>query len=128
MECGCCASLSRRANDILRALGGKTKPTYADRIPETLTPEHFNLHETFRHGFPSQPMCLAYDPVQQLLAIGTEDGTVLLLGKPGLEKRFSHPREVSILQMIFITNKVRAYQRSVQVGLLWACFAQHLLT
>jgi len=23
-------------------------------------------------------MCLAYDPVQQLLAIGTEDGTVLL--------------------------------------------------
>ena len=34
--------------------------------------------QTFHHGFPSQPTCLAYDPVQQLLAIGTENGVVLL--------------------------------------------------
>ena len=104
MECSCCASLTRRANDFLKALGVKKKD-HTDIIPEALTPEHFDLHETFFHGFPSQPTCLAYDPVQQLLAIGTENGVVLLLGMPGLERRFSHPLEVPILQMLFITNK-----------------------
>jgi len=42
------------------------------------THKHIHTLQTFRHGFPSQPTCLAYDPVQQLLAIGTENGTVLL--------------------------------------------------
>ena len=60
MECGCCASLSRRANDILRVLGGKTKPTYADRIPETLTPEHFNLHEVSKNKLSRKPQSTAY--------------------------------------------------------------------
>ncbi len=34
--------------------------------------------QTFHHGFPSQPTCLEYDAVQQLLAIGTETGAILL--------------------------------------------------
>ena len=34
--------------------------------------------QTFRHGFPHQPTCLDYDPVQQLLAIGAQNGRVVL--------------------------------------------------
>ena len=34
--------------------------------------------QTFRHGFPHQPTCLDYDPVQQLLAIGAQNGKVVL--------------------------------------------------
>jgi len=90
---------------VLKALGFDSKQDYTDRIPDSLSPDHFDLHNTFHHGFPSNPTCLAYDPLQKLLAIGTETGEVLLLGKPGLERYFSHPQEVSILQMIFITNK-----------------------
>ena len=37
-----------------------------------------HLQQTFHHGFPYQPTCLAYDPVQQLLAVGTQNGGVLL--------------------------------------------------
>ena len=46
-EVGCCEALSRksRMDSILKALGFDSKPDYADKIPETLTPEHFNLHE-----------------------------------------------------------------------------------
>ena len=44
MECSCCASLTRRASDLLKALGVKKKD-HTDIIPEALTPEHFDLHE-----------------------------------------------------------------------------------
>uniref|UniRef100_A0A1I7XNA8 WD_REPEATS_REGION domain-containing protein n=1 Tax=Heterorhabditis bacteriophora TaxID=37862 RepID=A0A1I7XNA8_HETBA len=36
-----------------------------------------------RHGFPDEARCLAYDPVQRLLAIGTGHGTVRMIGKSG---------------------------------------------
>lgn len=32
--------------------------------------------QTSRYGFPFQPTCLAYDPVQSILAIGAYDGSV----------------------------------------------------
>ena len=41
----------------------------------TLTLTH---SQTFHHGFPSHPLCLAYDPVQTILAIGTKHGIVVL--------------------------------------------------
>lgn len=44
MECSCCASLTRRANDFLKVLGVKKKD-HTDIAPEALTPEHFDLHE-----------------------------------------------------------------------------------
>jgi len=46
-EGGCCEALRRksRMDTILKALGFDSKRDYADKIPETLTPEHFNLHE-----------------------------------------------------------------------------------
>jgi len=34
------------------------------------------LLQTFRHGFPYQPTVLAYDPVQNILAIGTKTGAL----------------------------------------------------
>lgn len=32
--------------------------------------------QTSRYGFPYQPTCVAYDPVQSLLAIGSYDGSL----------------------------------------------------
>lgn len=34
--------------------------------------------QVVRHGFPYQPTALAFDPVQNLLAIGTKSGSIRL--------------------------------------------------
>lgn len=34
--------------------------------------------QTVRHGFPYQPSSLAFDPVQKILAIGTQTGALRL--------------------------------------------------
>ncbi|TWW68841.1 Syntaxin-binding protein 5 [Takifugu flavidus] len=41
-------------------------------IQETIQSEHFQLCKTVRHGFPYQPSSMAFDPVQKILAIGTQ--------------------------------------------------------
>ncbi|KAI0233080.1 Syntaxin-binding protein 5-like [Lamellibrachia satsuma] len=45
-------------------------------IEENLRSEHFQVAKTVRHGFPYQPTAMAYDPVQNLLAIGTKSGSL----------------------------------------------------
>ncbi|KAG8583474.1 hypothetical protein GDO81_008432 [Engystomops pustulosus] len=47
-------------------------------IPETLQSEHFQLCKTVRHGFPFEPSAMAFDPVQKILAIGTNHGALRL--------------------------------------------------
>lgn len=36
------------------------------------------LLQTVRHGFPYQPSSMAFDPVQKILAVGTQSGAVRL--------------------------------------------------
>ncbi|CDQ85501.1 unnamed protein product [Oncorhynchus mykiss] len=45
---------------------------------ETLQSENFQLCKTVRHGFPYQPSSMAHDPVQKILAIGTQSGALRL--------------------------------------------------
>ncbi|KAF7253298.1 Syntaxin-binding protein 5 [Varanus komodoensis] len=52
--------------------------TRENDIQETLQSEHFQLCKTVRHGFPYQPSALAFDPVQKILAIGTQTGALRL--------------------------------------------------
>uniref|UniRef100_A0ACB8GBZ4 Syntaxin-binding protein 5 n=1 Tax=Sphaerodactylus townsendi TaxID=933632 RepID=A0ACB8GBZ4_9SAUR len=52
--------------------------TRENEIPETLQSEHFQLCKTVRHGFPYQPSSLAFDPVQKILAFGTQTGALRL--------------------------------------------------
>ncbi|CAG03581.1 unnamed protein product, partial [Tetraodon nigroviridis] len=47
-------------------------------IQETIQSEHFQLCKTVRHGFPYQPSSMAFDPVQKILAIGTQSGALRL--------------------------------------------------
>ena len=91
--------------NIRKALGLEPKTAYTEAIPETLVNNDFAVHQVLRHGFPSQPTCIAYDPVQQILAIGTKTGHILLLGKPGLEKYFHQPQPCIIQQLLFIINR-----------------------
>ncbi|KAK3563178.1 hypothetical protein QTP86_018246 [Hemibagrus guttatus] len=57
-----------------------------DVIQETLQSEHFQLCKTVRHGFPYQPSAMAFDPVQKILAIGTQTGALRLY--PSIKRKF----------------------------------------
>ncbi|XP_014214467.1 syntaxin-binding protein 5-like [Copidosoma floridanum] len=72
-------------------------------IVETLRSEHFQVKKTFKHGFPHQPISMAYDPVQKLLAIGTKTGSLRILGAPGVDVHVKH--ESAVLQIQFLVNE-----------------------
>ncbi|CAG7731258.1 unnamed protein product [Allacma fusca] len=57
---------------------GGERPYPVNEIVENLKPEYFNVTKTFCHGFPFQPTSIAFDPVQKLIAIGTQCGTMRL--------------------------------------------------
>ncbi|XP_066532661.1 syntaxin-binding protein 5a isoform X2 [Hoplias malabaricus] len=74
-------------------------------IPETLQSEHFQLCKTVRHGFPYQPSSMAFDPVQKILAIGTQSGALRLFGRPGVECYCQHETGAAVIQLQFLINE-----------------------
>ncbi|ODM93925.1 Syntaxin-binding protein 5 [Orchesella cincta] len=62
--------------------------------------------DTFCHGFPYQPMCTAFDPIQRLLAIGTKCGCIRILGRPGVDCHVRHDTDLSaVLHVQFVINE-----------------------
>lgn len=47
--------------------------------------ELFAFRKTVQHGFPHKPTAVAFDPVQRLMAIGTQTGALKVFGQPGVE-------------------------------------------
>ncbi|XP_004645542.1 syntaxin-binding protein 5 isoform X3 [Octodon degus] len=74
-------------------------------IQETLQAEHFQLCKTVRHGFPYQPSALAFDPVQKILAVGTQTGALRLFGRPGVECYCQHDSGAAVIQLQFLINE-----------------------
>ncbi|KAL0332775.1 UNVERIFIED_CONTAM: hypothetical protein Scaly_2179000 [Sesamum calycinum] len=50
---------------------------------DSLRPDDVNPHLVFHYGIPSGSKLLAYDSIQQILAISTMDGQIKLFGKDG---------------------------------------------
>ncbi|XP_042629470.1 syntaxin-binding protein 5 isoform X3 [Cyprinus carpio] len=76
-----------------------------DLIQETLQSEHFQLCKTVRHGFPYQPSSMAFDPVQKILAIGTQSGALRLFGRAGVECFCQHESGSAVIQLEFLVNE-----------------------
>ncbi|XP_061785511.2 syntaxin-binding protein 5a isoform X7 [Nerophis lumbriciformis] len=74
-------------------------------VQENLQSEHFQLCKTVRHGFPYQPSSMAFDPVQKILAIGTQRGALRLFGRPGVESYCQHESEAAVIQLQFLINE-----------------------
>ncbi|XP_076128185.1 syntaxin-binding protein 5-like isoform X2 [Alosa pseudoharengus] len=74
-------------------------------VHETLQSEHFQLCKTVRHGFPYQPSAMALDPVQKLLAIGTQSGALRIFGRPGVECHCQHESGAAVIQLQFLINE-----------------------
>ncbi|KAM7350051.1 syntaxin-binding protein tomosyn isoform 2-T4 [Cochliomyia hominivorax] len=75
-------------------------------VQESLKTEHFALRKTFRHGFPYSPTAFAFDPVQKLLAIGDKNGSLRILGRPGVDAHVKHEgeSECAVILAEFIVN------------------------
>ncbi|XP_038870849.1 syntaxin-binding protein 5-like isoform X2 [Salvelinus namaycush] len=81
-------------------------PTPQDiHVQETLVSENFQICKTVRHGFPYQPTCLAFDPVQKILAIGSRTGGIRILGRPGVDCYSQHESGAAVLQLQFLINE-----------------------
>uniref|UniRef100_A0A668AES9 Syntaxin binding protein 5 n=1 Tax=Myripristis murdjan TaxID=586833 RepID=A0A668AES9_9TELE len=76
-----------------------------DVIQETLQSEHFQLCKTVRHGFPHQPSSMAFDPVQKILAVGTQSGALRLFGRAGVECYCQHESGAAVIQLQFLINE-----------------------
>ncbi|XP_027194887.1 syntaxin-binding protein tomosyn isoform X3 [Dermatophagoides pteronyssinus] len=72
---------------------------------EVLKPSHFKINTIVQHGFPYQPTSIAFDPIQRLIAIGSKNGSLRILGRPGVDISLRHVTEFAVLQIIFIINE-----------------------
>ncbi|XP_041828344.1 syntaxin-binding protein 5 isoform X3 [Melanotaenia boesemani] len=80
-------------------------PRENDVVQETLQSEHFQLCKTVRHGFSYQPSSMAFDPVQKILAIGTQTGALRLFGRAGVECYCQHESGAAVIQLQFLINE-----------------------
>uniref|UniRef100_A0A3Q4B8F7 Syntaxin-binding protein 5-like n=1 Tax=Mola mola TaxID=94237 RepID=A0A3Q4B8F7_MOLML len=80
-------------------------PRENDAVQETLQSEHFQLCKTVRHGFPYQPSSMAFDPVQKILAVGTQAGALRLFGHAGVECYCQHESGAAVIQLQFLINE-----------------------
>ncbi|OQV18337.1 Syntaxin-binding protein 5 [Hypsibius exemplaris] len=58
---------------------------------ENVKAQDFAFSEVSRSGFPHDPTCLAFEPVQRILAIGTRQGSIRLIGRPGVDFHLRPP-------------------------------------
>jgi len=80
--------------------------SYEQEITENLRPEHFIVTKTFCHGFPYQPTALSYDPILRLLAIGTKNGGLRILGRPGVDVHVRHDPDCgAVMHLQFVWNE-----------------------
>ncbi|GMT30837.1 hypothetical protein PFISCL1PPCAC_22134, partial [Pristionchus fissidentatus] len=91
------------ALDGLRSLGNRNEMSID--VEERLQPEHCVLRTVVRHGFPDEARCLAYDPVQRLIAIGTGRGAVRVLGEAGVDYQMVHPTDHAVYKLLFCVNE-----------------------
>ncbi|KAF5403307.1 hypothetical protein PHET_03020 [Paragonimus heterotremus] len=74
-------------------------------IVELLKSDHFQVGKIAIHGFPYHPTCMAFDPVQKIIALGTKAGVIRIFGRPGVDYVVFHPSSSAVIQIIFLVNE-----------------------
>ncbi|XWS55523.1 hypothetical protein CRYUN_Cryun09bG0007400 [Craigia yunnanensis] len=70
-----------------------------------LKSEDLDLRVAIHYGIPSTSSTLAFDPIQRLLAIGTLDGRIKVIGGDGIEGLFISPTQLPYKYLEFIQNQ-----------------------
>ncbi|XP_030925506.1 uncharacterized protein LOC115952465 isoform X1 [Quercus lobata] len=70
-----------------------------------LTTEDLDPRVAVHYGVPSTASVLAFDPIQRLLAIGTLDGRIKVIGGDGIEGLLISPKQLPYKHIEFLQNK-----------------------
>lgn len=70
-----------------------------------LKPTDLDLHIQVHFGIPNTASILAIDPIQQLVAIGTLDGRIKVIGGHNIEALFISPKEIPYKNLEFLQNQ-----------------------
>ncbi|XGW20946.1 hypothetical protein V3C99_004147 [Haemonchus contortus] len=76
-------------------------------VDEKVQPENCCFSKVVRHGLPDDARCLAYDPVQRLLAIGSGHGVVRVIGDVGVDFALKHETDHAVNHVQFLINEGR---------------------
>ncbi|KAL8698528.1 MAG: hypothetical protein Q9201_006525 [Fulgogasparrea decipioides] len=87
-----------------------------------LDPQLFAIDEVVRYGINSQISALAYDPVQSLLAVGTNDtqyggGQIYVFGQNRVSVVLPLPRKASIRDIKFVADKLVSVDSKNEVSI-----------
>ncbi|KAG6038907.1 hypothetical protein E4U41_003554 [Claviceps citrina] len=90
-------------------------------LSASIRPELFAPDDQARYGINSQISCFAYDPVQSLLAIGTNEtkfgpGKVYIFGQRRVQRVLDPPRATSIMILQFTANKLVSVDKKNEIG------------
>ncbi|KAL9418601.1 hypothetical protein AB3S75_036539 [Citrus x aurantiifolia] len=80
-------------------------PRQNDEIKENLTSKDFDPRVTLHYGIPSTASILAFDHVQSLLAIGTQDGRIKVIGGDNIEGLLVSPKQLAFKHLEFLQNQ-----------------------
>ncbi|KAL4351252.1 hypothetical protein GQ457_06G006010 [Hibiscus cannabinus] len=70
-----------------------------------LKPQDLDLRVAIHYGIPSTSSVLAFDPIQRLLAVGTLDGRIKVIGGDGIEGLLISPKQLPFKYLEFIQNQ-----------------------
>ncbi|KAL5706115.1 hypothetical protein ACHQM5_024323 [Ranunculus cassubicifolius] len=73
-------------------------------IVNGIKPTELNPRLVFHHGIPSGSLSLAYDCIQKILAISTQDGRIKLLGKDNTQSLLQSDQPIPSKFMRFLEN------------------------
>ncbi|CAH8324377.1 unnamed protein product [Eruca vesicaria subsp. sativa] len=86
--------------------GGDQKPTQAPPPPHgCLVSEDLDPRLVAHYGIPSTSSILAFDPIQCLLAVGTLDGRIKVIGGDNIEAILASPKHLPFKNLQFIENQ-----------------------
>ncbi|KAM7467960.1 hypothetical protein LguiB_015522 [Lonicera macranthoides] len=70
-----------------------------------LTSKNVDLRISVHYGIPSTASVLAFDPIQRLLAIGTLDGRIKVIGGDNIEGLLISPKQLPYKYLEFLVNQ-----------------------
>lgn len=89
-----------------KALFQKIKQPTEHNMPQgSVTSEDLNPRIAVHHGIPSTASILAFDPIQHLLALGTLDGRIKVIGGENIEGLLISPEKLPFKNLEFLQNQ-----------------------
>ncbi|XP_043724332.1 uncharacterized protein LOC122671267 isoform X2 [Telopea speciosissima] len=88
-----------------RLLHKALHPSTSNMEHGSVTSVDLDPHIALHYGIPSTASILAFDPIQRLLAIGTLDGRIKIIGGDNIEGLLMSPKQLSYKHLEFLHNQ-----------------------